>query len=401
MRKKSAKYLFFVSFLFIFVFLVGCADKNAGTTQTKTSSKTVDSAKDPIVIGASLPLSGTLGYMGKEVSDGIQAIVNQTNDEGGINGRPIKFIPMDDAYDPGKHLANTRYLVDNEKAVSIVGSLGTEGLKSAAKFLNPKNFPVIGALSISDAISNPPQSSLFALPAPQSVEGPTLVEYAVKKLKAKRIAFVYQNDSWGEPAFKFSEEKIKSYGMKFVAVETFEPKASEMSTQLHRIKEAKPDAVILYALGSQAASFVNSAADENFKPAILGPSGLNSPEWIKLVGENGEGIISSSSYYPITADNMKWVRDLHAKYNLSNPSSNSLMGTSAALVFVEAAKIAGDNLTPEAILKAAEKIKDFDQKIGDPISFGTLEKGKNSRRGQTTESIIILKHGLFVPEGIK
>ncbi|EKN71679.1 Extracellular ligand-binding receptor [Neobacillus bataviensis LMG 21833] len=398
MKKRSAKQLFCLSFLIIILFLAGCADKKPGGAQSGTTSKTVNTGKDPIVIGASLPLSGTLGYMGKEVADGIQGIVNQTNDDGGINGRPIKFIPMDDAYDPSKHLANTRYLVDNEKALAIVGSLGTEGLKSAAKFLNPKNYPVVGALSISDAISDPPQKSLFALPAPQSVEGPTLVEYAVKKLKAKRIAFVYQNDSWGEPAFKFSQEKMKSYGMEFVAVETFEPKASEMSTQLHRIKEAKPDVVILYALGSQAASFVNSAADENFKPAMLGPSGLNSPEWIKLVGENGDGIISCSSYFPITADNMQWIRDLHAKYNLANPSNNSLMGTSAALVFVEAAKNAGDDLTPEAILKATEKIKNFDQKIGDPISFGALDDGDNSRRGQTTESIIILKDGLFVPE---
>lgn len=398
--KKSTKYLFFACLLFIMTALAGCADKNPAASSSKGSNQSVDSKKDPIVIGASLPLSGTLGYMGKEVSEGIQGIINQTNDDGGINGRPIKFVPMDDAYDPAKHLANTRYLVDNEKAVAIVGSLGTEGLKSAAKFLNPKNFPVIGALSISDAISKPPQKSLFALPAPQSVEGPTLVEYAVEKLKAKRIAFVYQNDSWGEPAFKFSEEKIKSYGMEFVKVESFEPKASEMSTQLHRIKEAKPDAVILYALGSQAAAFVNSAADENFKPAILGPSGLNSPEWIKLVGKNGEGIISCSSYYPITADNMKWVRDLHEKYKLANPSSNSLMGTSAALVFIEALKNVDGDLTPEAVLKEAEKIKNFDQKIGDPISFGTLDEGDNSRRGQTTQSIVILKDGLFVPEGI-
>ncbi|MCH6265354.1 ABC transporter substrate-binding protein [Neobacillus citreus] len=397
MIRKSTKYLFYICFLFIF--LVGCADRNTGSSSTSaTPSKGSGSDKKPIVIGASLPLSGTLGYMGKDVADGIQAVVNDANDEGGINGRPIKFIPMDDAYDPAKHLANTRYLVDNEKAVAIVGSLGTEGLKSAAKYLNPKNFPVIGALSISDAISNPPQKSLFALPAPQSVEGPTLVEYAVKKLKSKRIAFVYQNDSWGEPAFKFSQEKMKSLGLEFVAVETFEPKASEMSTQLHRIKEAKPDAVILYALGSQAASFVNSAADENFKPALLGPSGLNSPEWIKLVGKNGEGIISCSSYYPITADNMKWVRDLHEKYKLSNPSSNSLMGTSAALVFIEAAKKVGNDFTPEALLKATEKIKSFDQKIGDPISFGKLDEGEKARRGQTTESIIILKDGLFEPE---
>ncbi|MEH7380435.1 ABC transporter substrate-binding protein [Bacillus sp. JJ1533] len=378
----------------VFISLVGLLSlSGCGNNESSSVSK---GDKDTIKIGASLPLSGTIGYMGKEVDQGIKAVIEMTNDNGGINGQLIEYAGVDDSYDPSVHLSNTRFLVEQENVVALVGSLGTESLLAAAKYLNPKNIPVIGALSIADSVNNPAQNSLFALPSPQSTGGPALVEYAVKDLGAKRIAMVYQNDSWGKPAYEFAKKKLNSLGQEFVAVVNFEPDAGNMSTQFHQIQKADPDAVILYAMGSQAAQFVNEVGNSGLDWDILGADGINSPDWVELVGENGEGVISLSNYHTLDSPEMEWVKGLHEKYGYPTPTPNSLMGTSAALVFVEAAKMIKGEITSEALLEAMENIKNFDQNnIGPEISFGKLEEGPDSRRGQTDLVIVQVQNGRF------
>ena len=354
---------------------------------------------DKVMIGGSLPLSGTLANMGKSIVEGLQIYLSMVNEGGGINGRKIEAKMYDDEYKPDKAVANSKLLVERDKVFSIVAPMGTANSLAAYEYLAPKGIPMVGTLSISDKVTTPPREFLFALPAPQSTEAPAYVDYAVKNLGAKKFAILYQNDSWGEPALHFTEKQLATHGLKLVETQTFERLTTDLTSQVYKLKAADPDVVILYALGQQAAIFFKTAQKLGWSPVVFGAGGLNSPKTVELVGDIAEKKLYCSSYYwPLDSDNPH-IKEYVARYKKMYPKASvgthSLMGYSAAAVFCEALKRSGPEPTREKLIKALESMSKFDQKIGPPITFEPITAGVYSRRGQTAVVIVQLKEGKF------
>lgn len=354
---------------------------------------------DKVKIGASLPLSGTLATMGKSIVEGLEIYLSMVNEKGGIHGRKIEAKMYDDEYKPAKSVANSKLLVERDKAFAIVAAMGTATSLAAYEYLAPKGVPMVGTLSISDKVTDPPRKYLFALPAPQSSEAPAYVDYAVTKLGAKRFGILYQNDSWGKPALEFTEKQLAKHGLKVVEAQSFERLTTDLASQVFKLKRAKPDVVILYALGQQAAIFFKTAHKLGWKPVVFGAGGLNDPKTVELVGDIANKRLYCSSYYwPLDSDvpAIKEFVSRHQKmYPKSKISTMALMGYSSAAVFCEALQQAGPEPTREKLLAALDKMKNFDQKVGPPITFEPVEAGPYARRGQTAVVIVQLWDGKF------
>jgi ABC-type branched-subunit amino acid transport system substrate-binding protein len=354
---------------------------------------------DEVKIGASLPLSGSLASMGKSVDEGLQVYLSMVNESGGINGRKINAKIYDDEYKPAKAVANSKLLVERDKVFAMVSPLGTATSLAAYEYLAPKAIPMVGTLSISDKVTNPPREFLFALPAPQSTEAPAYVDYAVEQLGAKKFAILYQNDSWGKPALEFTTKQLDKHGLKLVETQTFERLTTDMSSQVFKLKKADPDVVILYALGQQAAIFFKTAQKLGWSPVVFGAGGLNNPKTIELVGDIAEKKLYCSSYYwPLDSD-VPAIKEFVARHKKMFPKSSvgtlALMGYSAGAVFCEALKQSGPEPTREKLVNALESMSEFDQKIGPPITFQPVAAGPYARRGQTAVVIVQLKDGKF------
>ncbi len=354
---------------------------------------------DKVKIGASLPLSGTLASMGKSIVEGLQVYLSLVNDKGGIHGRKIEATMYDDEYKPDKSVANSKLLVEKDKIFAVVAAMGTATTLAAYEYLEPKGVPMAGALSISDQVTNPPRKLLFALPAPQSAEAPAYVDFAVKQLKAKKFVILYQNDAWGTPALEFTEKQLAKHGLKLVETQAFERLATDLTSQVYKLKGANPDVVILYALGQQAAIFFKTAQKLGWEPIVFGAGGLNDPKTVELVGDIAEKKLYCSSYYwPLDSDvpAIKEFVEVHKKmYPGSQVSTMALMGYSAGLVFCEALKRCGPEPTREKLVAALEGMKDLDQKIGPPITFQPVSEGAYARRGQTAVVVVRLEEGKF------
>jgi branched-chain amino acid transport system substrate-binding protein len=354
---------------------------------------------DEVKIGASLPLSGSLAAMGKSVDEGLQVFLSMVNENGGVHGRKISAKTYDDEYKPDKAVANSKLLIERDKVFAVVSPLGTATSLAAYEYLAPKSVPMVGTLSISDKVTTPPREFLFALPAPQSAEAPAYVDYAVEKLGAKKFAILYQNDSWGKPALDFTSKQLAKHGLELVETQTFERLTTDMTSQVFKLKKAEPDVVILYALGQQAAIFFKTAQKLGWSPVVFGAGGLNSPKTIELVGEIAEGKLYCSSYYwPLDSD-VEAIKAFVARHKEMFPKSSvgtlALMGYSAGAVFCEALKQAGPEPTRAKLVQALENMSGFDQKIGPPITFQSVDAGPYSRRGQTAVVIVQLKDGKF------
>jgi ABC-type branched-subunit amino acid transport system substrate-binding protein len=324
------------------------------------------------------------------------------NKQGGVNGRRIKLITYDDEFKPAKTVANAKLLVERDNALALVGVLGTPTVLAAYEYAKEKQIPMIGALSISDAVSTPPRDLVYALPSPQSTEAAAYIDYAVEKLNAKRVAILYQNDSWGKPAKDVAEARLQKHGLKPVETQTFERLATDMTSQVFKLRESKPDVVVVYALGQQAASFFKAAEKLGWDPVVFGAGGLNDPKFVELLEGKKVKLYVASYYDPIDGDNpaiKAFVSDYAAKYSGNKPSALALMGYSAAAVFGEALKRAGPEPSRAKLIAEMDKLRDFDQKIGPRISFQPIGQGDYARRGQTGVVLMELRDQRFMSMG--
>jgi ABC-type branched-subunit amino acid transport system substrate-binding protein len=359
-------------------------------------------SKDQVLVGTSVALSGTLAYMGKAIEEGMHVYFESVNQQGGVNGRRIKLVTYDDEFKPAKTVANAKLLVERDNAMALVGVLGTPTVLAAYEYLQEKKVPMIGALSISDAVSTPPRDLIYALPSPQSTEAAAYIDHAVKGLNAKRVAILYQNDSWGKPAMEVAEKRLATHGLKPVETQTFERLATDLTSQVFKLKESNPDVVVVYALGQQAASFFKSAEKLGWNPTVFGAGGLNDPKFVELLDGKPVKLYVASYYDAIDGENpaiTSFVAAYGKLYAGSKPSALALMGYSAAAVFTEALRRAGAEPTRAKLIGAMDGLKGFDQRIGPKITFEPLGGSPYSRRGQTGVVLMELKGQKFVSMG--
>lgn len=385
-----------------FLVAAACTALPAVGAQAQFENRAEGISKDQVVVGTSVALSGTLAYMGKAIEEGMKVYFDEVNQKGGVNGRKIRLITYDDEFKPAKTVANAKLLVERDNALALVGVLGTPTVLAAYEYLQEKRVPMIGALSISDAVSTPPRDLIYALPSPQSTEAAAYIDYAVKNLNAKRVAILYQNDSWGKPAMEVAEKRLATHGMKVVESQTFERLATDLTSQVFRLKESNPDVVIVYALGQQAASFFKAAEKLSWNPTVFGAGGLNDSKFIELLDGKPVKLYVASYYDPIDGNNpaIRQFVDAYGKmFSGNKPSSLALMGYSAASVFTEALRRTGDQPSRAAITKAMDGLKNFDQKIGPKITFEPMTGSAYSRRGQTGVVLMELKGQRFVSLG--
>lgn len=355
-----------------------------------------------IVLGSSQPMSGTLAYMGKAVDEGIRTYFDMINEAGGVNGRKIKLITYDDELKPAKSVANAKLLIERDNVLAMVGNIGHATNMSAYEYSSTKKVPTIGALSISDLTSNPARDYLYVLPSPQSTETAAYIDHAVNNLKAKRVAILYQNDGWGKPAYEIATRQLEKYNLKPVEAQTFERFATDITSQVFKIKESNPDVVVLYALGQEAVLFFRGAEKLGWKPVVFGAGGLNDPKFVELLGKTDAKLFVASYYDPIDGNNPA-IREFNTRYTKlypnAKPSSMALMGYSSAAVMVEALRRAGNEPTRDKVIAAMDNLRDFDQKIGPKITFQPVNAGPYARRGQTGVVLMELKDSRFAALG--
>ncbi len=355
-----------------------------------------------VILGSSQPMSGTLAYMGKAVDEGMRTYFEMVNTSGGVNGRKIKLITYDDELKPAKSVANAKLLVERDNVLAMVGNIGHATNMSAYEYSSTKKVPTVGALSISDLTSNPARDYLYVLPSPQSTETAAYIDHAVNQLKAKRVAILYQNDGWGKPAFEIASKQLEKYNLKPVEAQSFERFATDITSQVFKLKESNPDVVVLYALGQEAVLFFRGAEKLGWKPVVFGAGGLNDPKFIELLGKSDSKLFVASYYDPIDGNNpaIKDFNTLYTKlYPNSKPSSMALMGYSSAAVMVEALRRAGNEPSRDKVISALDNLRDFDQKIGPKITFQPVNAGPYARRGQTGVVLMELKDARFVSMG--
>jgi branched-chain amino acid transport system substrate-binding protein len=195
-------------------------------------------AQTDIVIGNSSPLSGPIGPSNKEAIAGAQAYFDQVNKRGGVNGRKIAFIVMDDKQDTKISIENTRQLIETNNALALFMYRTSPVLEAVIPLAQaarvPVLFPQVGpAFAYDEKLKH-----VFTIRAPYQAEARIAIEQATR-LGLTRIAILQADDAFGKDAIKGAEAAMAAAKISPVAVEKFDNKTSDVSAALDVFAKAK------------------------------------------------------------------------------------------------------------------------------------------------------------------
>ena len=323
-----------------------------------------------IKIGGVFPFSGPASSIGL-VGKGVLAYVQSINDRGGINGRKINYIAMDDAYSPPKSVEHVRKLVDSDEVSFIFSQLGTPGNSATAKYLAVKGVPSIAIVSGSSKFTNVQDYPLTTTGlVSYDVEGQIYAKYLTRMVPTGKYAILYQNDDLGKDYVNAFRTFLKSDFDKRVVTAAYEVTEPTVDSQVVNLKSSGAEAFFIAGTPKFAAQAIRKAAEIGWKPTViidfpsssvagtLKPAGLD-----KSVGV----IVGTTNKDPIDP---KWTNDegmkaylaFFEKYLPGADISNTsyLTGYQQGILLEQILKQCGDDLSRANILRQAKSLKDFE-----------------------------------------
>lgn len=328
-----------------------------------------------IVIGTSEPLSGPASFWGLPVTGGMDGYVKMINDNGGIHGRKIRLVALDDGYNPARAVANVRELVERHGVFAIVGLLGSANafavrnymVENKVIWINP-----LGDASIWTGFKG--KKYLFVTYVSYVDEARILTEYAAKTLGATTFAVFYQNDLFGQKGLTGVKRGAASTKARIVATVPYEGVTDrDFSGHAIKLRESKADAVVMYALPSAGAGIAKEMAKIGYKPRLLSSTALADPAMFALAGEAWNDVILGA-FFPLPGTDSK-VDEVVSGLAKGNPALarspfNAAAGVSFVEPFLEGLRRAGPALTRDKFVSAMETIKNWDGDVIRGVTFG-------------------------------
>lgn len=368
-KKKSG--FVFILLMAVSILAAACGGGNTDTsapTERKGYAQGVTDTE--IKVGWWGPQSGPAAAWGT-LFKGADAYFKMVNENGGINGRKITYIAVDDEYQPSKTIAAAKKLVEVDRVFATVASIGTAHNEAAKPYMQEKNILNIYA-SGSSKLSNPPEKTMFSVIFNYTAEANALAKYTAEDLGKKKIGLFYQNDDFGKEGLNGVKSELEKKGMKLVAEVPYNTNNVDYSTPALKFKEAGADAVILYGAPKPLAALAKELHKIGSDAQLVATAIVADPVMFDLAGSAWEGAIVAN-YPPVIDGNNSKVKDFVEAFNKyypnDKPGTFAQYGWLAAQIFTEGVKRAGDDLTTEGMIKALESFGDWDGSIVGTVTY--------------------------------
>ena len=323
-----------------------------------------------IKLGQTMPYSGPLsGFI--TLAKAEIAYFAMINDQGGVNGRKIVMISLDDGFSPPKTVEQTRKLVEEDQVLAISGSLGTATNAAIQKYLNQKKVPQLflasGAARWNDPKNFPYTMTLTPI---YTAEASIYATYVLKEVKDPKVAVLYQNDDFGKDFVKGFRDRLgdKAASIMVRAV-SYEVTDATVDSQMIDLASTKANVFLNITTPKFAVQAIRKAHELGWKPLqfidnpaasigiVMRPAGVDA----------AKGIISAAFVKDPTDPQYKddpefkvwvaWMQKSFPAGSLEDPQN--VVGYVQAQTMVQVLKQCGDDLTRENVMKQAANLKDF------------------------------------------
>ena len=350
----------------------------AGFLATLSVNVTAQKSYAPGVSDSEIKIGQTMPYSGPASALGVAghahaAYFSMINDQGGVNGRKIRLISLDDAYSPARTMEQTRRLVEQEGVALIFGSLGTAPNMAIHKYVNAKQLPHLFISSVSSRWNDPahfPWTMMGLRPSFQ-IEARTYAQYILRTRPNARIGVLYQNDEQGKDSLRGLHEGLGTQaGRLIVSEQSYELSDATVDSQIVMLQASGADVLVDFSTPRFGAQAIRKTSEIGWKPlhivaftasaikAVLQPAGL----------EKAVGLISSSVSKdpsdpqwqddPALKEYLAWMRRYYPEGDPDDWGNVAAYGNARVLVYV--LNGCGDDLSRENIMRQAARISDLE-----------------------------------------
>ena len=323
-----------------------------------------------IKIGNTMPYSGNASAYGK-IGQTETAFFKMINDQGGINGRKINYLTVDDGYSPPKTVEMTRKLVEEDKVLFMFNQLGTAPNTSIHKYMNAKKVPQLFVATGASVWGKPKEFPWTMGWQPDyATEGVIYAKHILATVKDAKIGVLMQNDDYGKDYFNGFKRGLGANDKQIVQFSTYEVTDPTVDSQMIQLKNSGANVFFNITTPKFAAQAIKKAAEIGWKPVhyLNNVSASFGSVFIPAGIEASQGVITA--FYQKDVTDPKWAnspdflawKDFMGKYmpNADLKDQNHGYGYAVASTLVQVLKQCGDNLTRANVMLQAASIKGFE-----------------------------------------
>lgn len=341
------------------VMLAGCKSNEAApqstTSNTGVASTGEQTGGDKIVIGGVAPLTGNVALYGISASNGSKLALDEINKAGGVLGKQIEFVLLDDKGDPTEAVNAYNRLVNNDKADAVIGAVTSKPTSAIATNATKDRVPVVTPTATAQDITTY-GDNIFRACYIDPFQGKIMADFAAKDLQVKTAAIMYNTaDDYSLGVAENFKATFEANGGTVTNYEGYTSSDKDFKAQLTNINQKAPDVLFLSDYYNTVALIAAQARDIGIKSTFLGADGwdgvIESVSDIKIV----EGSFFGNHYSrydtdPVVANFVKNYEELYKE----TPQSFAALGYDAAKILVAAIEKAGST-DKEAVIKALKE----------------------------------------------
>ena len=340
-----------LSVLLVTALFIGCTGPGAGSD-------------DEIRIGVNYELSGRVATYGQSSVDGIELAIKQVNEAGGIDGKKITLIKYDNKSEPQEATTLANKLIEQDKVVAILGPATSGSFMSQIPVAEKSKVPVASGSATADEVTvdeSGVKEYAFRICFNDSYQGTGMATYALNNLSKTKAVIIMDNSSdYGKGLAENFEKTFTEGGGTIVAKESFVKGDTDFNAILTSIRSEDFDVIFLPGYYEEAGLIIKQARDLGIDVPILGADGFDSPDLVKLAGEDALNDIYFSNHYSSLDEDplvVQFIEDFNEEYG-REPDAFNALGYDLAMFVVDGLKRAG-KVDREALKDALASTEDF------------------------------------------
>jgi ABC-type branched-subunit amino acid transport system substrate-binding protein len=350
-----------------------------------------------ILLGQCATLKGHGEGPGRDMRDGLNYYFRHRNHRGGINGRKIELLTLNDGNMPKRCMAATRSLIEDEDVFMLIGQVGTPLARVAFPISQAARVPFIAPSTGAEFLRKPHRSHVINLRSSYDQEMERLAQYLVDEQGYSEIGCFYQNDGYGKAGLEAIEKALERRGIRLVSRGTYKRGTNEVTQGLAGVAMGSPEAVVMVGASPACASFIRSAKRTmQMQDAVFcNISSVDAKALFESLGHASDGVIVSQ-VVPFPWDtSLPVVAEYHAALEAQGAKDRvgfiTLEGYLAAKFYCQVLESLEGVPTREAFLSTVVEIGEFD------LGGVTLRFGPGDHQGMDEVHLTIFEDGEIEP----
>lgn len=344
-----------------------------------------------VLIGQPSPLTGPLAELAPDILNATKALFDNVNAQGGVHGRKLRLLSMDDGYVVDNTVKVVNHMIDKEPVFALMNMTGTSNVAAVLPLLEKATppLPLVAPFTGADLIRVPPINHVFNVRASYGDEAEKIVQH-LTTIGTQRIAVLWSNNGFGKDGLAGVQRALEKRGMRVFADAPIEQNASDTDKAVAVLHDKRPEVIVMITAGAPTVSFIKAYNKVRKGMQFYTLSVMGNQATLRALGADGVGVVVTTVVpfpWDVTHPLAREYRAAMHKSGFTNLSFLGLESYINAKVMVEGLRLAGKDLTRKKFVDAMANMKRLDMG-GFSVGFS-----KESRQGSRYVGLTIVSPG--------